>query len=77
LVSDPLFRFRPRVFAGAELPSAGLDLRAAVEAFENDLIRQALTRTGWNKNQAARLLGLNRTTLVEMLKRKRLGTRAA
>jgi DNA-binding NtrC family response regulator len=60
-----------------ELPSAGLELRAAVEAFENELIRQALERTGWNKNQAARLLGLNRTTLVEMLKRKRLGTRAA
>jgi len=60
-----------------ELPNAGLELRAAVEAFENELIRQALERTGWNKNQAARLLGLNRTTLVEMLKRKRLGTRAA
>jgi transcriptional regulator with PAS, ATPase and Fis domain len=63
--------------AGAELPTAGLDLRAAVEAFENDLIRQALARTGWNKNQAAQLLGLNRTTLVEMLKRKRLNGRAA
>jgi DNA-binding NtrC family response regulator len=62
---------------GGELPTAGLDLRAAVEAFENDLILQALARTGWNKNQAAQLLGLNRTTLVEMLKRKRLNGRAA
>ncbi|HEX9296748.1 MAG TPA: sigma-54 dependent transcriptional regulator [Polyangiaceae bacterium] len=60
-----------------ELPDGGLELRAAVEAFENELIRQALERTGWNKNQAARLLGLNRTTLVEMLKRKRLRTNAA
>jgi DNA-binding NtrC family response regulator len=60
-----------------ELPDGGLELRAVVEAFENELIRQALERTGWNKNQAARLLGLNRTTLVEMLKRKRLGTNAA
>jgi len=60
-----------------ELPNAGLELRAVVEAFENELIRQALERTGWNKNQAARLLGLNRTTLVEMLKRKRIGMRAA
>ena len=60
-----------------ELPDEGLELRAAVEAFENELIRQALERTGWNKNQAARLLGLNRTTLVEMLKRKRLASRAA
>jgi len=56
----------------AKLPDAGIDLRAAVESFENDLIRQALDRTGWNKNRAANLLGLNRTTLVEMLKRKRL-----
>jgi DNA-binding NtrC family response regulator len=62
---------------GAALPSAGLDLRVAVEAFENGLIQQALDRTGWNKNQAAKLLGLNRTTLVEMIKRKRMAGRAA
>ena len=36
------------------------------------LISQALERTGRNKNRAAQLLGLNRTTLVEMLKRKGL-----
>ncbi len=59
------------------LPDAGLDLRNAVESFENQLIRQALERTKWNKKQAASLLGLNRTTLVEMLKRKRLGPQAA
>jgi transcriptional regulator with PAS, ATPase and Fis domain len=68
---------QPAKTFATELPDGGLELRAAVEAFENGLIRQALERTGWNKNQAARLLGLNRTTLVEMLKRKRLGTRAA
>lgn len=56
----------------SRLPDAGIDLRVAVESFENGLIRQALERTKWNKNQAARLLGLNRTTLVEMLKRKRI-----
>ena len=56
----------------SQLPNAGVDLRSAVEVFENDLIKQALSRTNWNKNQAARLLGLNRTTLVEMLKRKGL-----
>lgn len=55
-----------------KLPETGIDLRNAVESFENGLIRQALERTRWNKNQAARLLGLNRTTLVEMLKRKRI-----
>ncbi len=54
------------------LPVGGIDLRAAVEQFENQLIAQALERTGRNKNRAAQLLGLNRTTLVEMLKRKGL-----
>jgi len=58
--------------AVGRLPDGGIDLRGAVESFENNLIRQALERTRWNKNQAARLLGLNRTTLVEMLKRKRI-----
>jgi len=52
------------------LPERGIDLRAAVEQYENQLITQALERTGRNKNRAAQLLGLNRTTLVEMLKRK-------
>jgi DNA-binding NtrC family response regulator len=54
------------------LPEGGIDLRAAVEQYENGLIVQALERTGRNKNRAAQLLGLNRTTLVEMLKRKGL-----
>ena len=36
------------------------------------LILQALQRTEGNKNQAASLLNLNRTTLVEKLKRKGL-----
>ncbi len=52
------------------LPDDGIDLRASVERYENDLIRQALERTGGNKNRAAQLLNVNRTTLVEMIKRK-------
>lgn len=52
------------------LPEAGLDLKDAVEQFENALIVQALERTGWNKNQAASILQMNRTTLVEKLKKK-------
>ena len=55
-----------------ELPELGLDLREAVEEYENRLIKQALARTGGNKNRAAQLLGLNRTTLVEMVKRKKI-----
>ena len=43
-----------------------------IEELENQLILQALERTGNNKNQAARLLGLNRTTLVERIKKRKL-----
>jgi DNA-binding NtrC family response regulator len=53
-----------------KLPDDGIDLRAAIDEYESNLIRQALERTAWNKNRAAQLLGLNRTTLVEMVKRK-------
>jgi sigma-54 specific flagellar transcriptional regulator A len=58
--------------ASHELPTDGIDLRAAVETYENGLIRQALVKTGRNKNRAAQLLGLNRTTLVEIIKRRGL-----
>ena len=54
------------------LPDTGIDLRSAIQEYENNMIRQALDRTKGNRNRAAQLLGLNRTTLVEMLKRKGL-----
>jgi len=47
-------------------------LRSAVEAFENDLIMRALSKTSFNKQRAANILGLKRTTLIEMMKRKGL-----
>lgn len=50
----------------------GLDFNSAVDAYENTLILQALEKTGWNRNQAAALLKLNRTTLVEKIKKKGL-----
>ncbi len=59
------------------LGESGLDIRSATEDFENALIRQALHLSGGNKNRAAALLGLKRTTLVEMLKRKNLDAGAA
>ena len=54
------------------LPESGLDFNSAVDAYENELILQALEKTGWNRNQAAILLKLNRTTLVEKIKKKGL-----
>jgi DNA-binding NtrC family response regulator len=53
----------------ASAPS-GADLKHALEDVEDRMIREALERTGGNKNQAAALLGMKRTTLVEKLKRK-------
>jgi DNA-binding NtrC family response regulator len=47
----------------------GLDLHAAVEEFQHRLIAEALRRTKGNKQAAARLLGLKRTTLVAKLRR--------
>jgi two-component system, NtrC family, response regulator AtoC len=53
-----------------DLPQDGLDLRLLLTQLEDRLIEQALQRTGGNKNRAAELLGMNRTTLVEKLRRK-------
>lgn len=49
-----------------------LDFNMAVDAYENSLLIKALEKTKWNKRQAARLLNLNRTTLVEKIKKKGL-----
>lgn len=55
-----------------DLPDNGMDFNSAVDAYENTLILKALEKTGWNRNQAAILLKLNRTTLVEKIKKKGL-----
>jgi DNA-binding NtrC family response regulator len=52
-----------------EFPDDGLDLPAYLTSIEKDLIRRSLQRTGGNRNKAAELLRIKRTTLVEKLKR--------
>src|SRR5690606_25563955 len=65
----------PRLRAGATsdprgmLPAEGLDLRSHLLAIERGLIEQAMERAGGTVAQAARLLGLRRTTLAEKLRR--------
>ncbi|MFO0735313.1 MAG: sigma-54 dependent transcriptional regulator [Labilithrix sp.] len=54
------------------LPDAGIDLFDAIELYQDSLVKQALARTNGNRNQAARLLGMNRTTLVERIRRRGL-----
>jgi DNA-binding NtrC family response regulator len=50
----------------------GLSFNNVIDQVETDLILQALEQTHWNKNRAATLLGLNRTTLLEKIKKKGL-----
>ncbi|MFQ5697774.1 MAG: sigma-54-dependent transcriptional regulator [Myxococcota bacterium] len=52
------------------LPEEGLDFSATVGELEQSLIRQALEATGGNRNRAAQLLGLKRTTLLEKMRTK-------
>lgn len=58
------------------LPDEGMNLKKAVENFEKGLILEALEKTDWVKNKAAGLLGLNRTTLVEKLKKMNISREA-
>jgi DNA-binding NtrC family response regulator len=52
-----------------ELTGEGLDFNSLVADFEKGLLMKALKMSGGVKNRAAKLLCLNRTTLVEKLKR--------
>src|SRR5688572_7372107 len=51
------------------LPEDGIDFESYIERIELSLIQRSLERTRGNKRQAARLLNLKRTTLIEKLKR--------
>ena len=59
------------IIEGAEtwLPEDGIDFERYIEGIELSLIKRSLERTRGNKRQAARLLNLKRTTLIEKLKR--------
>jgi transcriptional regulator with GAF, ATPase, and Fis domain len=57
------------------LPATGVDFNSLIDAYENQLICTALAQTGGNKKAAAKLLGLNRTTLVEKIKKKGLDSK--
>ncbi|MDP7115288.1 MAG: sigma 54-interacting transcriptional regulator, partial [Myxococcota bacterium] len=52
-----------------DVPEEGIDFYAETERFQRAILEQVLDRVAWNKNRAASLLRMNRTTLVERLKR--------
>lgn len=54
------------------LPDEGLDLKETISEIEISLIRQALEKSGGVTAQAAKLLNLRRTTLVEKMKKYEL-----
>ena len=55
----------------------GISLNSAITEYEKALIIQTLEKTKWVKKQAAQLLQLNRTTLVEKIKRHQIQPCAA
>lgn len=60
------------IVTNVQIPESGLSFKDVVDDFENQLILKALEKTNWNKNKAAQLLQLNRTTLVEKIKKRQL-----
>ncbi|WP_291319146.1 sigma-54 dependent transcriptional regulator [Desulfonatronospira sp.] len=50
----------------------GMKLKEFLEKIEDRLLLEALENSGWVKNQAAEVLGIKRTTLIEKLKKKNL-----
>ena len=58
----------------AVLPPEGLSLKNRLAEIERDLISQALSRTKGNVSQTARILNLQRTTLIEKI--QKFGLRA-
>jgi sigma-54 specific flagellar transcriptional regulator A len=57
---------------GVELPQGGIDLKDHLSAIEIGLIRKALQEADGTVAEAARLLRMRRTTLVEKLRKYRL-----
>jgi len=55
-----------------KIPKDGIVFDQAVEEYEKKLILQALAETNWVKTKAAKLLNINRTTLIEKMKKKNL-----
>ena len=57
------------LLSAVTIPDEGIDFTAVVSQLERELITRSLEKTGGNKRQAARLLNLSRTTLIDKLHR--------
>jgi DNA-binding NtrC family response regulator len=56
----------------ADILEQGLTLDEAVKGYEKRLILEALEKSNWVRTKAAKLLHINRTTLVEKIKKQKL-----
>jgi transcriptional regulator with PAS, ATPase and Fis domain len=52
-----------------EIPDEGVSLNDVVRNIEKQMILKSLEKTSWNKQKAAKLLNLKRTTLIEKIKK--------
>jgi DNA-binding NtrC family response regulator len=59
------------------IPDEGINFVSVVSQLERELILRCLEKTGGNKRQAARLLNLSRTTLIDKLQRLNVTSDAA
>jgi two-component system, NtrC family, response regulator AtoC len=59
----------PSMLTPVSIPDEGLDFTSVMTQLERELLRRGLEKTGGNKRQAARLLNLSRTTLIDKLNR--------
>lgn len=59
----------PGLSYAVQLADRGVDLNAVVNNLEKELIINALKKSGGVRSKAAQLLGLNRTTLIEKMKK--------
>jgi DNA-binding NtrC family response regulator len=71
-VSDP-----ERLVPSIQIPDGGISFSSVMTQVERDLILQCLERTGGNRRQAAALLNLSRTTLIDKLQRLGLDSPSA
>ncbi len=64
--------FSSGMVPNVDVPDEGLDFDTVVQSFEKQLLTKALEKTQGVKSKAAELLHMNRTTLVEKVKKLRL-----
>ena len=68
-IAAPTAMAAPGPLAMVDLPPDGVDLKAHIAGVERELIAEALGQSDGVVARAAKLLGLQRTTLVEKIKR--------